>query len=84
MEKFMDIHDNSCSKPSAKRYNFIFMFILVLFDKLQFIKTETRVTYSPSPVGEGGRGSIEFIGVIQKKRISMLSSNEMRLIILCV
>ena len=38
MEKFMDIHDNSCSKPSAKRYNFIFMFIPVLFDKLQFIK----------------------------------------------
>ena len=36
MEKFMDIHDNSCSKPSAKRYNFIFMFIPVLFDKLQF------------------------------------------------
>ena len=36
MEKFMDIHDNLCSKPSAKRYNFIFMFILVLFDKLQF------------------------------------------------
>ena len=25
MEKFMDIHDNLCSKPSAKRNNLIFM-----------------------------------------------------------
>ena len=37
----MDIHGNSCSKPSAKRNNLIFMFILVLFDKLQFVWSET-------------------------------------------
>ena len=33
----MDIHDNLCLKQSAERNNFIFMFILVLFDKLQFV-----------------------------------------------
>ena len=40
----MDIHGNSCSKPSAKRNNFIFMFILVLFDKLQFINERLQHT----------------------------------------